>query len=161
MERIFLALVSIALIIYGAMNNYLNTLGSGIILLIIALFLRPKQLLQLCVVVLNVLCKTTVLEDLKKELSSELKKIYPKIQKSEFDKIYSAETLGATTAAASSIVFEHVKDVCVICGSEDCVKIEWSPEFDKLLGEKENLASKPLAYKCNNCGNKYLRYTTN
>ncbi|MFX1487440.1 MAG: hypothetical protein ACFFBS_10185 [Promethearchaeota archaeon] len=157
MKKAVLIIIALALIFFGAMHNYLSTLSVGIVFLIFALWLKPKQLLQLCAVILKALFKVEVLEDIKKELYSELKEKYPKIQENELAKIYSAETLNDTTAAASRVVFDHIKENCTNCGSDNVIQIPWNPEFDKLIVNK-NLSRDPLAYQCKDCGLKYIKY---
>lgn len=46
---------------------------------------------------------------------------------------------------------------CPSCGQKEIKRIPWEEKFNKSLEGKES-ATKPQAYKCDKCGNEFIRY---
>ena len=98
-----------------------------------------------------------IIKEVAEEASEKVKESIPTVTDAEICKIESAGTLHALSGAISSTVFEHWKEMCSNCYSFDIEKIEWQPEFEKLLPSKDIFNRK--IYKCKNCGNIFLKYS--
>lgn len=159
-KRFFLGIMALALIVYAAISDKPTILIIGILTLIPIMFLKPKALIQIIVAIIKKKYNVDILEEVKQNLVSEIKQKYTKINDTEINKIYAADSSNAISATISNIVLNHLKEMCTNCGSENVVQIPWESDFDKLLDKKVSL-SEPIAYHCKNCGVKYIKYTTN
>ncbi len=158
-KRIIIGFLGLLIVAWGLYKLSVGILICGVIIFALALILRLRLFAAICLAIIKNIAKADIVQEVAKETSEALKESYPRISDNEIAKIQSADTLGEVSATASNIVFEHTRESCANCGSLDVKEIEWSSEFDKFIG-KENIINKQ-AFKCNNCGNTYLRYTTN
>jgi len=158
-KRIIIGFIGLLIVVWGLYKLSVGILMSGMIVFILALTLRLKMLIAICIAITKKITEVDVVQEIAKETSELLKESYPNISAEEIGKIQTANTIKTLTTTATNLVFEHSRESCFNCGSLDVKEAEWSSEFDKFIG-KDNVFSKQ-AFKCNSCGNTFLRYATN
>lgn len=157
MKKCFLGLICLSLIAFGAYKNYPSILVIGIITLATILFFPIEIIRGAVAAYLKNKYSVDLLKETKDDIFKDLNKEFT-IDEKEKDKIYAATTAGSLATATADIITS--KKICPSCKKGEMKEIPWENKFNKSI-EGKNLASKPQAYKCDNCGNMFIIYSWN